>query len=46
MNFEFSEEQKLFTDAVRRFALAHLQKIAEHVFDRRFDQPRHADAAE
>jgi alkylation response protein AidB-like acyl-CoA dehydrogenase len=26
MNFEFSEEQKLFADSVRRFALAHLQK--------------------
>jgi len=28
MNFEFSEEQKLFADSVRRFALAHLQKDA------------------
>jgi alkylation response protein AidB-like acyl-CoA dehydrogenase len=28
MNFEFSEEQNLFADAVRRFALAQLQKDA------------------
>ena len=28
MNFEFSEEQKLFADSVRRFALAHLAKGA------------------
>jgi hypothetical protein len=28
MNFEFSDEQKLFADQVRRFALAHLQKDA------------------
>jgi alkylation response protein AidB-like acyl-CoA dehydrogenase len=28
MNFELSEEQKLFADSVRRFALAHLQKDA------------------
>src|ERR1700741_676887 len=28
MNFEFTEEQKLLADSVRRFALAHLQKDA------------------
>jgi alkylation response protein AidB-like acyl-CoA dehydrogenase len=28
MNFELSEEQKLFADSVRRFALAHLEKDA------------------
>src|SRR4051812_42728666 len=28
MNFEFTEEQKLFADAVRKFALAHLEKGA------------------
>jgi alkylation response protein AidB-like acyl-CoA dehydrogenase len=28
MNFEFTEEQKLFADSVRRFALAHLEKGA------------------
>src|SRR3990172_1583304 len=28
MNFEFSDEQKLFADQVRRFALAHLEKDA------------------
>ena len=28
MNFEFSDEQKLFADSVRRFALAHLEKDA------------------
>src|SRR3954464_1041557 len=28
MNFEFTEEQKLFADSVRRFALAHLEKDA------------------
>ena len=26
MNFDFTEEQKLFADSVRRFALAHLEK--------------------
>jgi alkylation response protein AidB-like acyl-CoA dehydrogenase len=28
MNFEFTDEQKLFADSVRRFALAHLEKDA------------------
>jgi alkylation response protein AidB-like acyl-CoA dehydrogenase len=28
MNFEFTDEQKLFAESVRRFALAHLQKDA------------------
>src|SRR5437868_15074535 len=28
MNFDFTEEQKLFADAVRKFALAHLEKDA------------------
>ncbi len=28
MNFEFTEEQKLFAESVRRFALAHLEKDA------------------
>jgi len=28
MNFEFTDEQKLFADSVRKFALAHLQKGA------------------
>jgi alkylation response protein AidB-like acyl-CoA dehydrogenase len=28
MNFDFTEEQKLFADSVRRFALAHLEKDA------------------
>ena len=28
MNFDFNEEQKLFAESVRRFALAHLQKDA------------------
>jgi hypothetical protein len=28
MNFEFSDEQKLFAESVRRFALAHLEKDA------------------
>src|SRR3954471_2936652 len=28
MNFEFTDEQKLFADQVRRFALAHLEKGA------------------
>ena len=26
MNFEFTEEQKLFAESVRKFALAHLEK--------------------
>ena len=28
MNFDFTEEQKLFADAVRKFAQAHLEKDA------------------
>src|SRR5215216_7880660 len=28
MNFEFTDEQKLFAESVRRFALAHLEKDA------------------
>ena len=28
MNFDFTEEQKLFAESVRRFALAHLEKDA------------------
>src|SRR3954447_19226013 len=28
MNFDFTEEQKLFADSVRKFALAHLEKDA------------------
>jgi hypothetical protein len=59
MNFEFTEEQKLFPEAVHKFAVAELEaeargsveilknRIAEEIFDRRFDQRgRQADAAE
>ena len=28
MNFDFTEEQKLFAESVRKFALAHLAKDA------------------
>ena len=28
MNFDFTDEQKLFADSVRRFALAHLERDA------------------
>ncbi len=28
MNFDFTEEQKLFAESVRRFAQAHLEKDA------------------
>ena len=37
MNFEFTDEQKLFADSVRRFALAHLEKDAlKRAHDPRF----------
>jgi alkylation response protein AidB-like acyl-CoA dehydrogenase len=37
MNFEFNEEQKLFAESVRRFALAHLEKDAlKRAHDPRF----------
>jgi alkylation response protein AidB-like acyl-CoA dehydrogenase len=37
MNFEFTEEQKLFADSVRKFALAHLAKDAlKRAHDPRF----------
>jgi alkylation response protein AidB-like acyl-CoA dehydrogenase len=37
MNFAFTEEQKLFADSVRRFALAHLEKDAlKRAHDPRF----------
>jgi len=37
MNFDFNDEQKLFTDSVRRFALAHLEKDAlKRAHDPRF----------
>ena len=37
MNFEFTEEQKLFADSVRRFALTHLEKDAlKRAHDPRF----------
>src|SRR3974390_1631468 len=37
MNFEFVEEQKLFAETVRRFALAHLEKDAlKRAHDPRF----------
>jgi len=37
MNFDFTEEQKLFADQVRRFALAHLEKDAlKRAHDPRF----------
>ena len=35
MNFDFTEEQKLFAESVRRFAQAHLEKDAlERAHDR------------
>src|SRR5262247_678720 len=37
MNFEFTDEQKLFADSVRKFALAHLEKDAlQRAHDPRF----------
>ena len=37
MNFEFTDEQKLFADSVRKFALAHLEKDAlKRAHDPRF----------
>ena len=37
MNFDFNDEQKLFADSVRRFALAHLEKEAlKRAHDPRF----------
>ena len=37
MNFDFTEEQKLFADSVRRFAQAHLAKDAlKRAHDPRF----------
>src|SRR6478735_8718923 len=37
MNFDFTDEQKLFADSVRKFALAHLEKDAlKRAHDPRF----------